>query len=469
MVADSSLQSSATVATATAAAATPAEKQLKTEIRVADDVVFTVTVNQSSGKIYKQQMDLASMGGAAVTALAPFELGVLLKGYSEVAVTTYVCFLRGFAADIIDRPTMTGCLQIYSKTGDLNFFKHVLQQLFRFWTILSPILYENGTIPPKIKDEVWQHCPKQVLPQAYLDYPLFMRVWSAGLNNKHVKLNGEESFNQLSLIQSPESQSSESQSSESQSSESRTEEELTDTYSRASDGIKISNVQRTYPIQQVYYTTNYQLLSKGHQDVLHGLFTARKSVDGLQTIIYLDDGERARKYAVSSSVRQYGSTYGPEVKYRNDRLTTNSYSYASNVLTRRTFFADHKLESHHYEVIEDSVEAAYRDTFRDDTDNSLKTRTITRYGDNWQRHELIAYDADTGDYTTLSKHAGNVSYHRSDGRLFKQMEFRLGEDKEGSYHHLTSYDESGAVISVVPINDDAYYEEHRRLLELFKS
>jgi len=176
---------------------------IKTTIDVGYSVPIEVNINKDTGLIYDVQ----------TTFSQPFDLKQQLNRVSEFSVTLYVYFLRhypldqitkivnrqvnkqqsSYAGQVTDRTTMLDCLIIYSLVGDSNFFKFLLQQLFRRWTLLSPVLYDER-LPREIKWETWLHCPYQLLPEAWLQDGTFVKMWITRTDNKKIRLNGNELF-----------------------------------------------------------------------------------------------------------------------------------------------------------------------------------------------------------------------------------------------------------------------------------
>jgi len=232
---------------------------MDTKILVDEHVVFPVTIDKDTGEIYIFQSDIAALSPSG--EVPAFNLRTFLKDVDRVAFNVYVEFLRDHHVEIIDRPTMIGCLTIYSLTEDKNFLKHILSQLFKYWTLLSPVLYDLR-VANEIKYDIWQYCPKQLLPQEWLDDPIFMTAWKANPDNKNVKLNGEErlyagNFNEIEgtiIKQGPITH-----------------------YSRVSDAtsidVKNETVLRSSLGKTVEVENNqYQTLSQGtRKDIEHGL------------------------------------------------------------------------------------------------------------------------------------------------------------------------------------------------------
>jgi len=162
--------------------------QKEVTLNIGYELIVPVIINSDSGLIYTFSGDIR--GNEAI------KLANVIPQVSDAASTLYLYVLRGRDTSntfIVDRPTMIDCLAIYNFTGDTNFLAYILVSLFKFWTILSPVLHSDK-VSDEVKWELWFHCPYQVLPDVWLDNPHFMRVWRERQDNKYVRLNADEVF-----------------------------------------------------------------------------------------------------------------------------------------------------------------------------------------------------------------------------------------------------------------------------------
>lgn len=173
------------------------------KVDVGYDVVFTVSVNGRSGLLYTMARDLAVTNEPATTATIAnndkvikldnyFKMSKLAALINDASSVVYTLFLRRLDNEIIDRDVLTGCLAIYSLTEDHNFFDWLLQQLFDYWTLLSPVLTDEE-LHEDIINDVWLRCPQQLLPKYLLKDSSFMANWySCNQDSKEVILNRRE-------------------------------------------------------------------------------------------------------------------------------------------------------------------------------------------------------------------------------------------------------------------------------------
>lgn len=198
---------------------------------------ITVNVNLQSGLIYDVQV--------AAAHKQPFDLGYYRDRVSDFSLSIYLYFLRhyplhqqpqqqqqlhqqpqqhhqqqqqqpqiaSYAGQITDRATMIDCLKLSSLLIDDNFFEFLIQQLFKRWTLLSPVLY-SSKVTDDTKYRIWLRCPQQLLPEQWLDIQsastnnqtanqtadqeqeieraAFQRLWLARTDNKRVTVNDNE-------------------------------------------------------------------------------------------------------------------------------------------------------------------------------------------------------------------------------------------------------------------------------------
>lgn len=156
-------------------------------INLGDKVTFTVSVDNQSGFLYGAQQDYGD--GYVV------DLHSLLKGISKANLAHYVYFLTHERKPVVvDQEILIGCFEIYHITDDKNYFSHLMRQLHKFWTLLSPILYGNE-VNDNVKRDIYLCCPYQVLPKSYLNNKVFFDEWLKLNFNKNFTLNDDQNFN----------------------------------------------------------------------------------------------------------------------------------------------------------------------------------------------------------------------------------------------------------------------------------
>jgi len=161
------------------------QSKVKIDIEISEGVVIPVTIDKDSGFLYEEYR---STNGRDIVNLQLF-----LESTEDVSYNTYIYFLRGKYTPIADRNTMSGCLSVYLLTDDRNFFDYILGELFRLWSILSPVL-SSLKVPTGVKRDIWLYCPYQLLPDDYLEDDDFMTDWSAIQENKAVTINDNETL-----------------------------------------------------------------------------------------------------------------------------------------------------------------------------------------------------------------------------------------------------------------------------------
>jgi len=95
------------------------------------DLVVPVIINEDTGLLFTLSGDVRDR--------ETIKFADILPSINDAASTLYLYFLRGRDTSkvfIVDRVTMTDCLNIYDFTGDSNFLYFILKSLFKFWTIL---------------------------------------------------------------------------------------------------------------------------------------------------------------------------------------------------------------------------------------------------------------------------------------------------------------------------------------------
>lgn len=161
-------------------------RTIQTRIYVGGETFLNITVDENCKLMYQEQL---RKNENSKQAWMPYDLEEKLKDIDDSAITLYVCFLMGKGFDIIDGRTMAGCLTIYYRMEDSNFSQHCYQQLFKYWTLLAPTIYDGSSLTGRLQMEVYKHLPFQVLPTDWLQYSTFMESWLAESSNKNVVLN----------------------------------------------------------------------------------------------------------------------------------------------------------------------------------------------------------------------------------------------------------------------------------------
>jgi len=184
-------------------------------IDLGNAVNFSVSVDKESGYLY----DAHQYSGEDVLV----DLKSLLKQVSDVSLTDYVYFLtlttlnsksnnktssesdnkpnnnnsstpENRQSVIVDPDVMIDCLRIYSVTGDNNYFKYLVTQLYKFWTLLSPVLYLPNDVDDNVKWDLYLHTPHLLLPKPYINNSKFFDVWLELNLNKEIVINGDQKF-----------------------------------------------------------------------------------------------------------------------------------------------------------------------------------------------------------------------------------------------------------------------------------
>jgi len=426
---------------------------LTVTIYVGYSATFEVKVNPSSGYLYTMALSLQSLPQMTVITTTPattapiimtpllVDLEEFLKDINVVAVTTYVCALLGDLMDITISDVAAGCLQIYSKTEDKNFFHHMLSQLFANWTLLSPVLYEDNIgINNYLIEEVWTCCPRQVLPRWFLNNELHMKHWLGENSNRDVLLNNNERCQyKIKEISST-----------------KNFRELYDANGTSTVSICTSDFRRKIDDFRVTVTDSSKTCinadgterSKcvGHEQYRHFKgcppITSRH---GLFTSSLSDEEDRIITHVIFS-----GRTYGPTMtKGKDGYPLLTGYSY-KNISVGETI-TYHKggrlrtISKHDVNGEEVSV-----DKYRDDEHNTLLSHTdFTEDGDlnHFVQHNLDGGRLEIDDDDLMSVYG-------PDGKLRCQITnvLDLG-DKQ-----MTVYDSDGVIISVPPFGNDVRFE-----------
>ena len=173
----------------------PSKSTKLIELDIGYDIVLPITINSDTGLLYEISETVGFGSQPSVQSLPGQELKLneLFPKATDVALSFYVYFLRGKELTVVTRSDLTDCLNLYSLTGDTNFFETLLKSLFKLWTVLSPVLY-NNKVTEEIKWEVWLRCPFQLLPDVWLRNKPFMSTWRQREDNKYLRLNGDEIF-----------------------------------------------------------------------------------------------------------------------------------------------------------------------------------------------------------------------------------------------------------------------------------
>ena len=167
------------------------------ELDIGYDIVLPITVNSDTGLLYEISETVSSSSHSSAQSQGnqlPLKLNELFPKATKVALSFYVYFLRGKELNVVTRADMIACLNLYSLTGDTNFFETLLKSLFKLWTVLSPVLY-SSKVTEETKWELWLRCPFQLLPDDWLEDKAFVHSWRQREDNKLLLLNDDEIFN----------------------------------------------------------------------------------------------------------------------------------------------------------------------------------------------------------------------------------------------------------------------------------
>jgi len=169
-------------------------------INVGYNVVIPVTINHDTGLLFtlaEHMNDSDGNDSGNDNCSESLDMSVVLPGFDEFATIVYITFISGTKdmndVLIVDRHAMAQCLAIYDLTGDTNFFNWLLVSLFKLWTTLSPVMYGNN-VSNEVKWEIWLRLPYQLLPDVWQSDTNFMNSWLQRSDNKHVVINGDETF-----------------------------------------------------------------------------------------------------------------------------------------------------------------------------------------------------------------------------------------------------------------------------------
>lgn len=307
-------------------------------IDVGYDVTFTVTVNSRSGILYQLYHDMTVINSSSTSSSSNNHninnsketirlVGILRNSrlsslISNVSITVYVAFLRNTTDNkIVDQDTLLGCLLIFSLTEDRNFFDFLLQQLFKLWTLLSTVLSEES-LPTEVKQEVWRHCPHQLLPKWYRNDTVCMAAWLTEPSNKHIILNGEETFEyriEEADVTADSNQWWTSQFShyaECESTYQRSSDSTTVLYSSSVSDCKTGG--QHIESYRTYNNRNYGLSCK--------CTTAKQELD---TYIHINS-----------------NLYGPKLRYVDQKLVSDSYMELDDTIgTETNYYASGRIKS----------------------------------------------------------------------------------------------------------------------------
>jgi len=418
---------------------------LTVTIYVGCGATFEVKVSPSSGYLHTMALSLQNLSqmtvitttaataatAATTTAATPLlvDLEEFLKGINVVAVTTYVCALLGDLMDVTDRDVMVGCLQIYSKTEDKNFFRHVLSQLFANWTLLSPVLYEDNIgINNYLIEEVWTCCPRQVLPRWFLNNELHMKHWLGENSNRDVMLNNNEqcqykvsevsSVKEFRLLYEADGTSITST--------------CTSDFRRKIDDFKVTVTDSSKTFINADGTERSKRVShnqyrhfKGCPPITsrHGLFT-----------ISLSDEDRADTKVIFN-----GHSYDPTMtKGKDGYPLLTSYSYKNISVGEKTVYykTGRRLRVYKYDVNGKEVRI---DKYRDDEHNTLLSHTD--FTEDGNLNYFVQHNLDGGRLEIVN---GLMSVYGPDGKLRCQITDALGlGDKQ-----KTVYNSDGVILSI---------------------
>ena len=405
---------------------TPEVLTLDTKIYVGYGVTFNVTVNKNSGIIYTAQLDMERMSNEAV----PFDLEKFLLNINVVAVTNYVCFLRGLKVEIVDRDTMMGSLQIYSLTEDKDFFKYTLEQLFKFWILLSPVLYDDR-LATEIKWDVWCHCPRQVLPQWFLDDRPSMTTWSRNPDNKLVTLNTTDT---LEYVVKEESKDVNEPDGENTGTKKVTYHGSK--YHRDADNFGLIVIDKTTVVRNLAgeqtneYNLHSQSIVEGGNIVEHGLEIQTNPFTGLR----------------QSGVDFEGRNYGPSVAYHHDKPDYEGYYVdGKQVGTYRSYYESGRIKDE--ENFSLSGKIITENTYYDDTDHTLKSHA------DYEDDKFVCKITHELDASRIEVTREVMSYYDKDGDLTRQI---TNPFEKGEKHELT-YNEQGQIVGDTLFDPDLFY------------
>lgn len=412
---------------------------LNVTIYVGCGATFEVKVSPSSGYLHTMALSLQSLSQMTVittTAATPLlvNLEEFLKGINVVAVTTYVCALLGDLMDITNRDVMAGCLQIYSKTEDKNFFRHVLSQLFSNWTLLSPVLYENITgVDNYLIEEVWTYCPRQVLPRWFLNSELHMKRWSGETSNRDVMLNNNEqcqykvsevsSVKEFRLLYEADGTSITST--------------CTSDFRRKIDNFKVTVTDSSKTFINADGTERSKRVS-------HNQYRHFKGCSGAATRHGLSISSLSDEGDIDTQVIFNGCSYSPhtiEDKDGNPILT--SYSYKNISVGEKTVYykTGRRLRVYKYDVNGKEVRI---DKYRDDEHNTLLSHTD--FTEDGNLNYFVQHSLDGGRIEIVND---LMSVYSPDGKLRCQITDALGlGDKQ-----KTVYNSDGVILSIRPFGN----------------
>lgn len=126
----------------------PEKRQKIVRLDIGYGLIETVTVNSDTGLLFDLSEDIGNDQTIKISDILPQA--------NDASLTLYLYVVRGRDTSnvfIVDRPTMVECLNIYSLTGDLNFLQFIVNSLFKFWTVLSPVLYSSSSsrVPEEVR------------------------------------------------------------------------------------------------------------------------------------------------------------------------------------------------------------------------------------------------------------------------------------------------------------------------------
>lgn len=419
---------------------------VKTTVDVGYDVPIEVNITANSGLIYDVQVGMQHQ--------EPVAIKEHLRRVSDFSISLYIYFLRHYPLSVItpdntspseteetddqlsaydgqitDRSTMLDCLTIYSLTDDVNFFRFLLQQLFRRWTLLSPVLYSQE-LPPESKWEIWLNCPYQLLPDIWLNDKSFMASWSARKDNKKVTLNGNELLEYKTEVSSDDSGETDSdQLNEEKSARyynNTTEEELR--------------------LETNTGTKNGRLL---YSDI-HNHFN---HTEHGPSVVEQQENGRSRLY--KGFIKDESA--GPEKFYTEERLLEESYFVDCRLYGQtRLYYPNGQL--HMVRTLVGGIRDGPTLSWYDDVNHTLKKDV------NWRHGQLVAASfynldgsyivADILPHTLPRDSVIALTFYGANGKVIRKINRPFTQSKD---KYDTHFDAHGNVVQDEPKNPDSVY------------
>jgi len=394
-----------------------------------------VTINHDTGILFSlvEDMDLNVHNEHDDELL---DISTLFPKFDDAAFSLYIYFLYGLDMTdvyVVDRNTMINCLAIYDYTGDNNFFRFLLRCLFKLWTVLSPVLYSNR-VSEEVKWELWLHSPYQLLPESWQLDTVFMKLWQAREDNKHVIINGNEEFEFEHVT---EKVTTDNGDDDEQETALITVIDKVTSYSRHIDNVNVNNTE-------VKLVRNDQLIGIDIKTIYNG------KVQGKRTEETFHGNNMGIGLAVSNTVN--GSDNGPFVRYKEGKLQSVSYKINGSIEGTKVHYYNNgkiKRKTEYSNNLFDGLEIMYFDS----PDSKPKFKLVWLSG---KKLEQTYYSENSSDYHVaryvvddeIRKLPVSYSFYTSDGIIKREITYPL--DRDVDKHDIT-YDTDGHTI-----NDTSY-------------